>query len=74
MRFRSLVALTGGLLAAGACKDDVTGVKTELAPAALIRYVNAVPDTSALDFRFVDGDVEQSPQFPGVTFRTFTAY
>lgn len=75
MRFRHLSSLIVGAASLAACSsDEVSGVPTELLPAASVRYVNAVGDTSALDFRFVDGDVEGSPQFPGMTFRQFTAY
>lgn len=75
MRFRHLSSLIVGATALAACNsDEVSGVATQLAPAASVRYVNAVGDTSALDFRFVDGDVEGSPQFAGMTFRQFTPY
>jgi hypothetical protein len=75
MRFRHLSSLIVGAAGLAACSsDEVSGVPTQLAPAATVRYVNAVADTSALDFRFVDGDVEGSPQFAGMTFRQFTPY
>lgn len=75
MRFRHLSSLLLGAAALSACSsDEVSGVPTQLAPAASVRYVNAVADTSALDFRFVDGEIEGSPQFAGMTFRQFTAY
>ncbi|MCZ8011900.1 DUF4397 domain-containing protein [Gemmatimonas sp.] len=75
MRFRHLSSLIAAAAALSACStDEVSGVATQLAPAASVRYVNAVGDTSALDFRFVDGEVEGSPQFAGMTFRQFTPY
>jgi hypothetical protein len=75
MRFRHLSSLIIGAAALTACgSDEVSGVPTQLAPAAFVRYVNAVGDTSALDFRFVDGEIEGSPQFAGLTFRQFTPY
>lgn len=74
MRIRySLVAFVGLAVLTG-CDNDVSGVDTVLQEAAVIRYVNAVPDTSRLDFRFVDGSIEGSPQFPNIEFRTFTPY
>lgn len=75
MRFRHLSSLIIGGAALAACDtSEVSGVPTQLAPAAFVRYVNAVGDTSALDFRFVDGEIEGSPQFAGMTFRQFTPY
>jgi len=75
MRFRHLSSLIVGAAGLAACNnDEVSGVATELPPAAIVRYVNAVSDTSSLDFRFVDGEVEGSPQFANLTFRQFTAY
>ena len=75
MRIRNmLVALTGLVALAGCGENNLSGTDTVLAEAAFIRYVNVVPDTSALDFRFVDGGIEGSPQITNVPFRTFTAY
>jgi Domain of unknown function (DUF4397) len=74
MRIRFLSAAAAGLLVLSGCTKDVNPVRTQLFDAALIRYVNAVPDTSGLDFRFVDGGIEGSPQYSNVPFRTFTAY
>ncbi len=74
MRVRFLTALAAGVLALSGCDKDVTGTPVQLPSAAFVRYVNAVPDTSALDFRFVDGSIEGSPQFANVEFRQFTAY
>lgn len=76
MRFRTFSSLTvaAAVMLAGCNSDEVSGVPTELSPSASIRYVNAIADTSALDFRFVDGEVEGSPQFTGMTFRQFTPY
>jgi hypothetical protein len=47
----SAVCLIVGV--AGACKPEAT-IDTDLEPAAGIRFINAVPDTGAMDFRFVD--------------------
>lgn len=53
MRF-SRVSICGGLLAVMACSSDP--VSREVAPelSGAIRWVNAVPDTVAMDYRFVD--------------------
>jgi len=48
----SLVCLAAG--AASACATPDTIVKTEDIPTAGVRFINAVPDTNAMDFRFVD--------------------
>ncbi len=75
MRIRNmLVALTGLLALTGCGDNNLSGSDTVLAEAAFIRYVNVVPDTSALDFRFVDGGIEGSPQYTNVVFRQFTPY
>lgn len=74
MRIRSISAVAAGLVVLAGCGGSVDPVETTLQEAALIRYVNAIPDTSALDFRFVDGSIEGSPQYANVPFRTFTAY
>jgi Domain of unknown function (DUF4397) len=74
MRIRFLSAAAAALGFLTGCDSTVEPVETQLAEATLIRYVNAVPDTSSFDFRFVDGSIEGSPQFANVPFRTFTAY
>jgi hypothetical protein len=74
MRIRYTLAAFVGLAVLTGCDKEVSGVDTVLQEAAVIRYVNAVPDTSSLDFRFVDGDIEGSPQYANVVFRTFTPY
>jgi hypothetical protein len=53
---RSITRLSILCLAAGvvsACKPDEV-IKTEDIPTAGVRFINAVPDTMAVDFRFVD--------------------
>ena len=74
MRIRYTLAACAGLSVLMGCDKDVSGTDTQLQPAAIIRYVNAVNDTSPLDFRFVDGSIEGSPQYANVLFRTFTPY
>ncbi len=74
MRIRYTLAAFAGLSVLMGCDKDVSGTDTQLQPAAIIRYVNAVNDTSPLDFRFVDGSIEGSPQYANVVFRTFTPY
>jgi hypothetical protein len=74
MRIRYTLAAIVGLGVLTGCDREVAGVDTVLQESATIRYVNAVPDTSLLDFRFVDGSIEGSPQYSGIGFRTFTPY
>jgi len=75
MRIRNMLVALSGLFALTGCGDsNLGGTETVLAEAAYIRYVNVVPDTSSLDFRFVDGGIEGSPQYANVPFRSYTAY
>jgi hypothetical protein len=69
---RNLFALSMLCLGAGivtACNPEQV-VKTEDIPTAGIRFVNAVPDTGAMDFRPVD--IVENSQFYNVTFRSTT--
>ena len=50
-----------------ACDEDGTSVN-QVAPAALVRFINAVPDTGTVDLRFID-KVENLPTLQGVAFR-----
>jgi hypothetical protein len=56
--------------AASACSPDQV-VKTEDVPTAGVRFINAVPDTGAMDFRFVD-IVESNAHF-NIAFRNGAA-
>ncbi|HEX8849035.1 MAG TPA: DUF4397 domain-containing protein [Gemmatimonadaceae bacterium] len=69
MRNKLFLALGLAAFGLSACKNDsgVTDPKP-IAPAALIRFVNATVDTGTVDFRFVD-KVENLPTFLGVKFR-----
>jgi hypothetical protein len=73
MRFLRLLPLAAVVFAAGACDEDGKVTNVTRPPLAFIRYVNAVPDTGALDFRFIDA-VEYSPNYPNYTFRTIGYY
>jgi hypothetical protein len=48
----SMLCLAVGL--ASACKDPETFIKTESIPTVGFRFINAVPDTNAMDLRFID--------------------
>lgn len=74
MRTIKLIPLALSVLALGACSDD-SGV-TDLGappPAALVRFINAVPDTGTVDLRFWD-EVENLPLLLGVASRAHSGY
>ena len=56
-----------------ACSDSTSPKNVVPGPAGLVRFVNAVPDTNSMDFRFVDV-VEGVPnvEFVGLAFRAGT--
>ena len=67
----ALCLLTG---AVAACSDDEGGNITDLEPLAGVRFVNALPDTVALDFRVIKPTITFAPQHLEVTFRTFSSH
>lgn len=72
MRLLRLLPLAAVALVA-ACDEDGGVTTANRPPLAFIRYVNAVPDTGALDFRFID-EIEYSPNYYNMTFRTVGVY
>ena len=66
------LALVGALMAVGCEKDDGPFFAPQV-PLAYTRFINAIPDTTAVDFRFVD-QVEYSPFAIQLAFRGFTPY
>jgi hypothetical protein len=65
-------ALAGVLLVAG-CKKDGGPFLAPIEPLAYTRFIAAVPDTSPMDWRFID-DIKNSPFALGLAFRGFTPY
>lgn len=73
-----LLAVAGGAAALAACGNDGgTAIFANNGPVAYVRFVNAIPDSGAQDWRFVD-KVEGSPTtfnlsfrgiFPGATYQ-----
>jgi hypothetical protein len=61
-----------GMLAMGCKKDDGPFFAPEV-PLAYTRFINAIPDTVGVDFRFVDF-LEHSPFEIQLTYRGFTPY
>lgn len=69
LRFLNWLCVAGLVIASVGCGDDDGILDAEnRGPQALIRFVHAVPDTGAVDFKFVDR-VENIPTFGGVPFR-----
>jgi hypothetical protein len=66
------LALVGALLAVGCNKDDGPFFAPQV-PLAYTRFINAIPDTGSVDFRFVDL-VEYSPFAVQLAYRGFTPY
>ncbi len=73
MRLQHL-ALVGALaIGATACNHDSGPFYPPEVQLAFVRWVNAVPDTGSLDFRFVD-QVEYSPWYGQLEFRQMSNY
>lgn len=66
------LALVGALMAVGCDKDDGPFLAPQV-PLAYTRFINAIPDTGSVDFRFVDL-IEYSPYASQLAFRGFTPY
>jgi len=74
MKKTRFVALLIGALSIGAC--DESGTDAILAPSvqlAYVRFVNAVADTGATDWHYID-QIEFSPVMLGMPFRSFSPY
>lgn len=67
-----MLALGAGLTIAG-CDDNGGVTEMTVVPLAYTRFVNAVPDTFGMDWRFVDA-LENSPGFMNIRFREFSPY
>jgi len=73
MRVKQIgMALVGALMAAACGKDEGPFV-APVVPLAFTRFINAVPDTVSLDFRFIDF-LEYSPYAIQLQYRGFTPY
>jgi hypothetical protein len=73
MRVKQIrLLLIGALAIVGCNKDDGPFLAPEV-PLAYTRFINAVPDTVTLDFRFIDF-LEYSPYAIQLGYRGFTAY
>ncbi len=68
MRLLRLIPLAALAASVAACEKGTEGTPFEPDPAASVRFINAVPDTMPMDYRFVDF-VTNAGMF-GATFRT----
>ena len=66
------LALVGALMAVGCSQDDGPFFAPQV-PLAYTRFINAIPDTGSVDFRFIDL-LEYSPFAVQLTYRSFTPY
>jgi len=73
MRLQRLILLGGLASLMGACKHDAGPFYPEVRQSAFVRYINAVPDTGLLDFKFID-KVEGSAWYDLQAFRGVTNY
>jgi hypothetical protein len=71
-RFFAMAVAVGALLVSG-CQDSTDGITEPTPPLGFVRFVHAVPDTGALDYRFVD-QVEFAPFTLGQAFRQISRY
>lgn len=69
LRFLPLVAL----MFVGACDQAASITNVTRPPLAFIRYVHAVPDFGATDFKFIDA-VEYSPSYANSLYRSVGVY
>ncbi len=69
IRHTRLLTLVLPVLALSACDDDGITDNGAPEPAALVRFINVVPDRGTVDLRFIDR-VENLPTLQGVGFRS----
>ncbi len=72
MRFLRYLPLAA-LMFVGACDQEASITNVSRPPLAFIRYVHAVPDFGATDFKFIDA-VEYSPSYANSSFRSVGIY
>jgi hypothetical protein len=73
MRLSRFAMLLLATVVATACKDDGNVTTPELPPLSYARFINAVPDTGAVDIRAVD-QIEFSPVANNLAYRSGTTY
>jgi hypothetical protein len=70
---RRFIMLCAGTVLVGACDEEGDVVVAPDVPLAVTRFVNAVPDTGATDWSYVDA-LENSPREFGMPFRGASPY
>lgn len=73
MKLLRLAVLSTAITALAGCSDDDGPIVAPTVPLASTRFINAMPDTGATDWRFVD-QLENSPVALGLAFRSFSPY
>lgn len=73
MRVKSFGLALAGALALVGCSRDAGPFFAPTVPLAYTRFVNAIPDTFSLDWRFID-QLEYSPVELTMNFRGFSPY
>jgi len=73
MKPMRIALLLVGAFSLAACNEDPGVALAPKLPLAYTRFVHAVPDTGATDWRFVD-ILENAPAAFGLTYRGFTPY
>jgi hypothetical protein len=73
MRSSWFTALAAGAVLVGGCKDDPTVIEMPDSPRAVVRFINAVPDTLGTDWRFIDR-LTGSPVELALGFRSVGPY
>src|SRR5687767_666882 len=73
MRSSWFTALAAGAVLVGGCKDDPAVIRTPETPRAVVRFINAVPDTLGTDWRFIDR-LTGSPVELALGFRSVGPY
>lgn len=68
MTLRRLLLLCAGMVTLGGCDEGSDVIVAPDEPLAVTRFINAVPDTGATDWSYIDG-LENSPREFGVLFR-----
>lgn len=69
MIFKRLLLLGVATFAVSACAKDNSPTTPTLSAVGFVRFVNAVPDTGALDYRFVDIIEDAPSNFTQIAFR-----
>jgi hypothetical protein len=73
MRSARFLLLLAGVTLLASCDDEGDVVNAPPVSLAYTRFVHAVPDTGATDWRFID-QLDYSPIGLGLTFRQFSPY